>query len=55
MIAYLGSFIQFMNLNIGEFFVVPFWFFELFVALIQAVVFFVLSSMYFRAAIEDHH
>ncbi|HBA44727.1 TPA: hypothetical protein DEG21_00050 [Patescibacteria group bacterium] len=36
-------------------FLLPFWIFELFVALIQAVVFFVLSSIYFKQAIEDHH
>ncbi|MDD2565401.1 MAG: F0F1 ATP synthase subunit A [Candidatus Gracilibacteria bacterium] len=55
MLAFLGGMISLYGLRLGEFMVLPFWFFELFVALIQAVVFFVLSSMYFRGAIEEHH
>lgn len=55
MLAFLGWMISIGWLRLWEFMVLPFWFFELFVALIQAVVFFVLSSMYFRWAIEEHH
>lgn len=55
MLAFLGWMISLFWLKIWEIFVLPFWFFELFVALIQAVVFFVLSSIYFKQAIEEHH
>jgi F0F1-type ATP synthase membrane subunit a len=41
--------------GVWEVFVLPFWFFELFVALIQAAVFFVLSSIYFKQATEHEH
>jgi F0F1-type ATP synthase membrane subunit a len=34
---------------------VPFWFFEVFVALIQAVVFTWLMIAYFKQASEEHH
>ncbi|MDD2487400.1 MAG: F0F1 ATP synthase subunit A [Candidatus Gracilibacteria bacterium] len=55
MLAYLGGMISLFGIRIGELFVLPFWFFELFVALIQAIVFFVLASIYFKQAIEEHH
>lgn len=55
MLAFLGWMIQIFWLRIWEIFVLPFWFFELFVALIQSVVFFVLASIYFKQAIEEHH
>ena len=55
MLAFLGWMIAPFWLRVWELMVLPFWFFEIFVALIQAVVFFVLASMYFRWAIEDHH
>jgi F0F1-type ATP synthase membrane subunit a len=35
--------------------VLPFWAFELFVAFIQAVVFFILSCVYFKQSIELGH
>lgn len=55
MLAYLWWMVHIYWLKIWELFVLPFWFFELFVALIQAVVFFVLASIYFKWAIEEHH
>ncbi|EKE26244.1 MAG: ATP synthase subunit a, partial [uncultured bacterium (gcode 4)] len=55
MIAFLTGQFNVLGLHVWELFVLPFWIFELFVALIQAVVFFVLSSIYFKQAIEDHH
>lgn len=55
MLAYLWGMISLFWVRIWELFVLPFWFFELFVALIQAVVFFVLASIYFKQAIEEYH
>ncbi|EKE29957.1 MAG: hypothetical protein ACD_2C00073G0045 [uncultured bacterium (gcode 4)] len=55
MLAFLGWMLHIFWIRLGELIVLPFWFFELFVALIQAVVFFILASMYFRWAIEEHH
>lgn len=55
MLAYLGWMISIMHLRVWEIFVLPFWFLELFVAFVQSVVFFVLSSIYFKGAIEEHH
>jgi len=55
MLAYLGWMISILHLRVGEIFVLPFWFLELFVALVQSIVFFVLSSIYFKGAIEEHH
>jgi F-type H+-transporting ATPase subunit a len=54
-LAFLWWMVQIFWLWIWEIFVLPFWFFELFVALIQAVVFFVLTSIYFKQAIEHEH
>jgi len=38
----------------GRLLVIPFWFFEVFVALIQAVVFAFLMIAYFKGSAEDH-
>lgn len=54
-IAFLGSMVSVLWFWLGEIFVLPFWLFELFVALIQAVVFFVLTSIYFKQATELEH
>lgn len=54
-IAFLWQMISLIWINLWELFVLPFWFFELFVAFIQALVFFTLSSIYFQQAIEEHH
>jgi F-type H+-transporting ATPase subunit a len=54
-LAFLWWMINIAWIGVWEVFVLPFWFFELFVALIQAAVFFVLSSIYFKQAIEHEH
>ena len=54
-IAFLWGMIQLFWMWIWEILVLPFWFFELFVAWIQALVFFTLASVYFNQAIEEHH
>lgn len=54
-IAFLGSMVSLFWLWLWEIFVLPFWFFELFVAAIQAIVFFVLTSIYFKQATELEH
>jgi F-type H+-transporting ATPase subunit a len=53
--AFLWGMISIWGLWIWEFFVLPFWCFELFVAFIQAVVFFILPSVYFKQATELEH
>jgi F-type H+-transporting ATPase subunit a len=40
--------------EIGRLAVIPFWFFEVFVALIQAIVFAFLMIAYFKGAAEKH-
>ena len=52
--AFLTWSLSIFWLNIWEIAVLPFWLFELFVAFIQAVVFFVLTSVYFKEA-RSHH
>lgn len=54
-IAFLWAMISILWVGLWEIFVLPFWFFELFVAAIQAVVFFVLTSIYFKQATELEH
>jgi len=39
----------------GRIFTLPFWFFEVFVALVQAIVFTGLMVAYFKQAAEEHH
>jgi F0F1-type ATP synthase membrane subunit a len=39
----------------GRIMVIPFWFFEVFVALIQAIVFTFLMIAYFKGAAEHGH
>lgn len=41
--------------EVGRIFVVPFWFFEVFVSLVQAIVFAGLMIAYFKQAGEEHH
>lgn len=55
MLAFLGWMIHIYWIKIWELFVLPFWFFELFVAFVQATVFFILSSIYLTQAVEEHH
>lgn len=54
-IAFLWGMISFAWISFWEILVLPFWFFELFVAFIQAVVFFILPSVYFAQALELEH
>lgn len=54
-IAFLGWLVQVFGVGLWEIFVLPFWCFELFVAWIQALVFFVLASIYFKQATELEH
>jgi F-type H+-transporting ATPase subunit a len=55
-ITYLTTKLSIFGIHIGEFAVLPFWFFELFVAFIQALVFLLLSATYIRdaGAHEEH-
>ena len=41
--------------EVGRIFTIPFWFFEVFVALVQAIVFTGLMVAYFKQAGEAHH
>jgi len=41
--------------EVGRLVAIPFWFFEVFVALIQAIVFAFLMIAYFKGAAEEHH
>lgn len=41
--------------EVGKFLSIPFWFFEVFVAFIQSVVFVWLTIAYFKQATEKHH
>jgi F-type H+-transporting ATPase subunit a len=43
-----------LPVHLGEFLVLPFWFFELFVAVVQALVFLILTNVYFKDAKEVH-
>lgn len=54
-ITFLTGKLAILGLNLWEIFVLPFWLFELFVAFVQAVIFFVLSSIYFQQALEENH
>ncbi len=55
MMVFLTWQLNIIWLRIWEIFVLPFWLFELFVACIQAIVFYILSSIYFKQALEDGH
>jgi F-type H+-transporting ATPase subunit a len=55
-ISYLMASATSSVLELGRLVVIPFWFFEVFVALIQAIVFAFLMIAYFKGAAEhDHH
>ena len=55
-IAFLTSKLSIFSLEIGQLAVIPFWLFELFVAAVQAIVFFVLMLAYMGDAksLHDH-
>ncbi len=54
--TYVGSLIPSGGLGLGGIVVVPFWFFELFVAFLQAYIFLNLASLYLRESVtkEGH-
>ena len=55
-ISYLMASATSFAFELGRLVVIPFWFFEVFVALIQAIVFACLMIAYFKGAAEhDHH
>lgn len=54
-ISYLMASATSFFFEIGRLIAIPFWFFEVFVALIQAIVFAFLMIAYFKGAAEEHH
>lgn len=54
-ITYLMASATSFFFEIGRLVAIPFWFFEVFVALIQAIVFAFLMIAYFKGAAEEHH
>jgi F-type H+-transporting ATPase subunit a len=54
-ITFLSGKLQVFDVRFGEILVLPFWFFELFVAFIQAFVFFLLTSTYLKEARSHEH
>lgn len=54
-ITYLWWMMSEKLFEVGKFLSLPFWFFEIFVAFIQAVVFAWLMIAYFKQASEEHH
>lgn len=53
-ITFLGSLMSASFFEVGRFLAVPFWFFEVFVAFIQAAVFYMLMISYFNQQKEHH-
>ena len=51
--VYIGSLLP--GYGLGQFLTLPFWFFELLVAFLQAYIFMTLSGLYLREATEAHH
>ncbi len=51
--VYIGSLLP--GGGLGQFLTLPFWFFELLVAFLQAYIFMTLSGLYLREATEAHH
>jgi len=54
-ISYLLAMATSSIFEVGRVFSIPFWFFEVFVALVQAIVFAGLMIAYFKQASEEHH
>ncbi len=54
---YIGTLIPSLNTGVWQFLSLPFWFFELLVAFLQAYIFMTLSSMYIQESFPDdsHH
>lgn len=53
--AFLTAKLSFFSIPIGQIAVLPFWCFEIFVALIQSLVFLILMNSYFKDARSHHH
>ena len=53
--AFVGGKLSLFGVSFGHIFVLPFWLFEIFVAIIQALVFGVLMIFYFKEAREVSH
>lgn len=53
-ITYLGAFASSAVFEVGRLLAIPFWFFEVFVSLIQALVFVGIMMALFKQAAEDH-
>nr|MDD3720236.1 F0F1 ATP synthase subunit A [Candidatus Gracilibacteria bacterium] len=54
-ISFLGGMMTEKFLEVGKLLAIPFWFFEVFVAFIQAIVFAGLMIAYFKQSSEEHH
>ena len=53
-ITFFGAFASAQLFEVGRLLAIPFWFFEIFIALIQAIVFTGLMIAYFKNAKEEH-
>lgn len=53
-IAYLGSSLPGFLGSVGGLLVLPFWFFEIMVAFLQAFIFITLSGIYLQEALQNH-
>jgi F-type H+-transporting ATPase subunit a len=51
--TYMGTLIP--GYHIGKFLTLPFWFFELLVAFLQAYIFMTLSGLYIKESLDVHH
>lgn len=54
-VVYLGGIIPSFGTGIFGFLTLPFWFFELLVAFLQAYIFMTLSSLYIKESFPDPH
>ncbi len=52
-IIYIGGMIPSFGTNFFSFLALPFWFFELLVAFLQAYIFMTLSSLYLKESLPD--
>ncbi len=53
--SFLLSKIAIAGIQLGQFALIPFWIFEIFVSLIQAFIFLTLTTIYVREASASHH
>ncbi len=54
-LTYLGALMSSSLFEIGRVISIPFWFFEVFIAFIQAAVFYMLMISYFNQSKDSHH